>query len=497
MGGISAAGWGMLFALSAVAASLALFLVGLGPPGRQRRRDTAAKAEPEREGHFLLEDHDLIGQDLRGLPRDHPARNALCWEDLHRCLAAQFPGLPDSLHDLPENRPQLLRNAAMTLDMLRRGQRTRLILGSTEPVTAPSPGPEMPGALTNAPDPVWCTDPQGGLLWCNAACARLFADPDTRSRMMAPQDPPEAGCTSRVHLAGGKASDARVLDIHHVRQSSETLHFARDMTPLVHAQTVQREFVQTLTKTFANLTTGLAIFDKRRRLTLFNPALVDLTGMNVPMLSARPDLMDFFDHLREAQIMPEPRDYADWRAQIRDAVSQADAGLYHDVWSLPDGLTYRITGRPHPDGAVAFLFEDISSEITLTRRFRAQIDLRQSVLDNLEEAIAVFAPNNLLMFCNTPCTTLLKIDPDHGFADMSLRDVLSAARATFGDSAQWRGFAEPLLAGPAAERGAATVPLPDGRRARCRLTPLGGGARMLRITVMENAPAAQPVPLLS
>jgi len=309
--------------------------------------------------------------------------------------------------------------------------------------------------------------------------------------------PPEASCTSRVRIGEVRGGNARVFDIHHVPRDGQILHFARDMTPLVHAQTVQREFVQTLTKTFANLTTGLAIFDKRRRLTLFNPALVDLTGMNVPMLSARPDLMDFFDHLREAQIMPEPRNYADWRTQIRDAVSQADAGLYHDVWSLPDGLTYRITGRPHPDGAVAFLFEDISSEITLTRRFRTQIDLRQSVLDNLDEAIAVFAPNNLLMFCNTPCTTLLKIDPDRGFADMPLRDVLSAAHAAFGDSTQWRGFADPLAIDPAALPGAATVPLRGGRRARCRLTPLGGGVRMLHINVIQDAQVVQPVPLLS
>ena len=57
--------------------------------------------------------------------------------------------------------------------------------------------------------------------------------------------------------------------------------FAVNITALIRAERAQRGFVQTLTKTFAQLGTGLAIFDRHRQLVLFNPALVDLTNMSL------------------------------------------------------------------------------------------------------------------------------------------------------------------------------------------------------------------------
>jgi PAS domain-containing protein len=52
-----------------------------------------------------------------------------------------------------------------------------------------------------------------------------------------------------------------------------------DVTEIVRAQQAQKNFVQTLTKTFATLSIGLAIFDRNRQLMLFNPALIDLTAL--------------------------------------------------------------------------------------------------------------------------------------------------------------------------------------------------------------------------
>ena len=47
-----------------------------------------------------------------------------------------------------------------------------------------------------------------------------------------------------------------------------------DVTEIVRAQQAQKNFVQTLTKTFATLSIGLAIFD-RNAINAFNPALID------------------------------------------------------------------------------------------------------------------------------------------------------------------------------------------------------------------------------
>ena len=56
---------------------------------------------------------------------------------------------------------------------------------------------------------------------------------------------------------------------------------------------------------------------------------------------------------------------------------------------LPNGLTYRVRGRPHPNGALAFLFENISAEISLTRKFRTKLDGLDTIIQNLEQIVVL------------------------------------------------------------------------------------------------------------
>ena len=59
-------------------------------------------------------------------------------------------------------------------------------------------------------------------------------------------------------------------------------------------------------------------------------------------------------------------------------IAAATDGRYQETWSLENGQTYSIRGRPHPDGATAFLIEDITAEVTLTRNFRAELEQSQN-----------------------------------------------------------------------------------------------------------------------
>ena len=75
-------------------------------------------------------------------------------------------------------------------------------------------------------------------------------------------------------------------------------------------------------------------------------------------------------------------------------------GTYLDTWSLHDGRTYRVSGRPHPGGALAFVFEDISAEMSMTRRFRSELELGQAVVDALDDAIVVFSSQGAVSIVN-------------------------------------------------------------------------------------------------
>lgn len=257
------------------------------------------------------------------------------------------------------------------------------------------------------------------------------------------------------------------------------MHFATDVSAIVKAEIAQRNFVQTLTKTFAQLSIGLAIFDRERQLVLFNPAVIDLTSLPAEFLSSRPNLMGFFDRLREQRIMPEPKSYTSWRAKLAELVAAAKDGSYQEIWTLPSGLTYRISGRPHPDGAIAFLFEDISAEISLTRRFRGQIEQSQAVIDSFAEAICVFSPTGTLTFCNEAYRNLWKTDPDNSFAEFSIIDATRQWQAKCKASPVWGEIRD--FAGELGERVEwfDDVYLESGEPLECRCVPLPGGTTMI------------------
>ena len=231
------------------------------------------------------------------------------------------------------------------------------------------------------PWPIWLENAQTEVIWANSRYLDLVTErlaPDDelswplprlatvggdhrhRVRVDSPYEP-----TLWFEVTTRPAGDGRMI-------------FGTPVDGAVQAEDSLKEFVQTLTKTFAHLPIGLAIFDRARQLTLFNPALLDLTGLAPEFLIGRPTLVDFLDRMRDRQMIPEPKDYPEWRERIVDMEAAAASGLFEDTWSLPGGQTYRVLGRPHPDGALALLFEDISTEISRTRRFRADAELGQS-----------------------------------------------------------------------------------------------------------------------
>ena len=490
----------ILMAAAITSALLVLWLAGvvLSRPARS----TTQQAAQQDDAFFLFRDDQLVDLDVGSSSDSDGTLDQLRrWDALRTRLQAVFPTLPESLTDLPNGRETLFsaQNEAQGMHLIchREGRNSRLRLQTPQRVTAwdslvaISEGQvqfEQVEALRNAPCAICVTDAAGRNAWHNTAWASL-PERVTEQALAGPSDDD----INRV-----KDPDAgRCFEILTARQVAGHALYVTEVTGLVRAENAQRKFVQTLTKTFANLTTGLAVFDRNKELALFNPALVDLTALPAVFLTARPHVMSFFDGLRDRQVMPEPRSYAKWREHILDMIESASDGLYQENWALPSGLTYRITGRPHPDGAVAFLIEDITDEISIKRRFRTQLNLRQLVMDGLDEAITVFDSRNLLMFCNQRCADFLGIDPDSSFADFSVADIIKAYKDTPLGDADWTAVEETLAMAQSAVNEKWILQGRAGHSLECRVQSLSGGTKMLLVRRLAAAAENQPTPTLA
>jgi len=266
--------------------------------------------------------------------------------------------------------------------------------------------------VENTPFPVWQIAESGNVMMSNAAFRELGSDLGKQLIHFATSNNIHV---ERVKFEVEKNKPPHWFDINKFSLPKSSVQYALDVTEIVRAQQAQKNFVQTLTKTFATLSIGLAIFDRNRQLMLFNPALIDLTTLPADFLSARPNLLTVFDKLRDNQIMPEPKNYATWREKLAILVAAATEGTYTEIWNLPNGATFRISGRPHPDGALAFLFEDITAEVSMSRRFTAELELHRELLNNLDGAIAIFSISGELYHQNQAHAHLwggLSTDPE-------------------------------------------------------------------------------------
>lgn len=330
-------------------------------------------------------------------------------------------------------------------------------------------------AAEQVPIPLWHSDATGKIIWSNAAYKALVAG--------------DFGKT--LALVEGRANLETEDGTHWFDIGIKSdIGYARPVDDLVRAESSLRDMVQAMAKTFAQLPTGLAVFDHTRHLQSFNPALADLTGLSPEFLSRRPSLIAMLDGMRDRNTIPEPRDWKGWRHQLADMERAAASGQFEDTWALPGGQTYRITGRRHPNGGLALMIDDISVEIIRSRRYRADLELCQRVVDTIEEGIAVFASTGQLVMSNTAYTALWGHDPGEQLAPMSFSHMAAHWRALSAPSTLWSDAEDFAARLDGRAPWQAEARLLDGRLITCRFVPLSDSATLVGfgLVLAEAAP---------
>jgi PAS domain-containing protein len=502
-----------VFLISSLAASLCILgmvFFSSRAQGRRGRVFEDAGSEPVFvfDGDVLLD----CSPEGRALLAASPVQGGP-WLRLIAYLSLRFPDIEARLLRLPVD-GRITLSTIEGVDQPRllqaelRGGLTRLTLIDPEakgrrtddPVARTAHGEELEGlrqAVAQAPVLIWRERNDGQVIWGNAAylhhatalipVGEDLTWPLPRVFDLTATSQGALGQRQRLDTPGGGSA---WFDLTTVRALGGRLLYAAPADSAVQAENALREFMQTLAKTFAHLPIGLAVFDRQRLLQLFNPAMMDLTGLPADFLSGRPALLAFLDAMRDRSMIPEPKDYRGWQRQIVSMEKAAANGLYEETWSLAAGQTYRVSARPHPNGALALMIEDISTEMSRTRRYRADLELGQAVIDALDEGIAVFSPSGQLVMSNAAYASLWGHDPEETLGDGGILAI----------SAHWRNRTSPNPCWALAEEYVATLGtrdaweaearLGDGRLIGCRFAPLSGGATLAAFRLADaDAPA--------
>jgi PAS domain-containing protein len=292
--------------LSAVLSAF-LALYAMSALERRRRRDPSIFEAPATSVVFLFEDDDLVDataaarQLLSVTPRDGSP-----WNRLLQALLPRFPSLGEEMSRLVDAGTVSLTSldGHARLDAEWRQGLARISLTDIErsisefavdghALAALEGELEVLRGITDrVPYLTWKESADGEITWANAA----YLDMADQSGPVTPLKPWPPRVLFPRHEPGTDKSQSRVAvrlpgDRHEswfemmtLDAGDGALRLALPADAMVRAEATQQSFEQPLTKTFANLTVGLVIFDRTRKLALFNPALADLTGLGTEFL---------------------------------------------------------------------------------------------------------------------------------------------------------------------------------------------------------------------
>jgi PAS domain-containing protein len=286
--------------------------------------------------------------------------------------------------------------------------------------------PSLEKKILNAmPAALWIEN-NGQIIWSNPAFRKIQDSCNDSLRFVdfiLPERLTTDGEQRRAELKLTEPEKTLYFDISKYEFGQKKFYAALSAQAAVSAEMDRVRFVQTLSETFAHLTIGMAIFDKERDLSLFNPALSDLLDVSPLWLANKPSLRDFLDRLHDKGALPEPRNFNSWRDQIVEMERSAETGTYFDDWHMPNDKVFRVTGRPHPKGAVAFVFEDITNTIAAEREYRLEIERLYSALDSVDNGIAIFDGSGTLSFVNEHFDRIWKTELSKNLASPSAIEI--------------------------------------------------------------------------
>jgi signal transduction histidine kinase len=139
----------------------------------------------------------------------------------------------------------------------------------------------------------------------------------------------------------------------------------------------------------------VAQFAPDRSLAFCNQPFRRMFAMKNEWLADRPEFDRVLDRMREANRLPEVRDFPAWKAERRDWFTAPDA--VEETWSVA-GTHLRVVAQPLPEGGLLLIFEDRTQQFELQREHGEMQQVRTATLESLAEAVAVFGKGRLQLW---------------------------------------------------------------------------------------------------
>jgi signal transduction histidine kinase len=210
----------------------------------------------------------------------------------------------------------------------------------------------------------------------------------------------DSGGTHQQAMPATIGGARRMLCIYDVPlPSGGVAGFAVDIEELEQARGGIRRFAEAQRTMLDRLSSGVAQFAADHTLVFCNEAFRRLFAMRREWIADRPEFDRVLERMREANRLPEVRDFPSWKTERREWFTAT--GAIEENWHLAGGKHLRLLAQPLPDGGLLLVFEDRTEQVQLASARDTLLRVRTATFDNLFEALGVFAADGRLQLWNT------------------------------------------------------------------------------------------------
>jgi signal transduction histidine kinase len=359
------------------------------------------------------------------------------------------------------------------------------------------------GFADASPFPIWAKDAKGILNYANAAyveATEAASEADAIDRHLELLDSSHraemerALVTASAHTARlpiVARGERRIYDVRAMNVAGGSVGMAIDASEVDALSSALVRMAEAHRRTLDQLSSGVAVFDGRRRLAFYNESYRGLWGLESSFLDGAPDDSSVLDRLRAARKLPEQADFRAWKAKLHEAYRAIETAK--DTWFLPDGRALSVVTTPNPEGGVTYLFDDVTDSLNLARQFDRLNRAQRETLDTLAEGVAVFGSNGRAQLFNPAFAKMWKLSPEALREEPHIDTVETWCKPLFDEAQGWRTIREAVTAIERRNDVQLKLERNDGSVLECMGKPLPDGGTMLTfhdITDTENVERA-------
>ena len=252
--------------------------------------------------------------------------------------------------------------------------------------------------------------------------------------------------------------------------------FAVDIEELEQLRGGMKRFGEAQRAMLDRMSAGVAQFGSDRSLVFANQPFRRIFAMKNEWLADRPEFDRVLERMREANRIPDVRDFPAWKAERREWFMAPDA--VEETWTVGQAHL-RVVAQPLPEGGLLLIFEDRTQQLELQREHGEMQQVRTATLESLSEAVAVFGKGRLALW-NRKFSAVW--DFDEGFLDghpqITALSKAAAPRLARPGQAETIGDLIRSAAKDRQQRGS-TIAFADGRYFDIAAMPLPDGNALL------------------